>query len=134
MKLDLASPDVRIERLKTLILFSSLAVLSAALLCGCGKGSSGGDSADQKAFDSASPELKELWAQSQAAAGTNDFVAAVMPLRSMLTRNLSEQQMQAVQTALGNLDAKLMRAASRGDPAAQKALEMLRSPDAQVGR
>ena len=109
-------------------------MLSAALFCGCGRGGPKASSADQKAFDGASPELRELWVQAQAAAATNDYVVAIMTLRSMLPRNLSEGQMAAVQNALGNCDSKLTRAASRGDPAAQKALETLRSPDAQLGR
>ena len=107
---------------------------SALLLCGCGQGGRKLTSADIKAFEGASPELKQNWAQAQGAAGTNDYVVAILTLRSMLHQNLSKEQLEAVQNALSTYDAKLMKAADRGDPAAQRALETLRSPAAQLGR
>ena len=132
--LEIVSWRAKIRRLKTLIQFASLVTVSTALLCGCGSGSSKVGSADLKAFDSASPELKELWQQSQAAAGTNDYVQAILALRALMPRDLSPEQRAAVETAMGAYDAKLTRAAARGDPEAKKALETLRTPDAQLGR
>ena len=132
--LEIVSQRVTIGRLKTLIQYASLAVVSTALFCGCGPGSSKVGSADLKAFDSASPELKELWQQSQAAAGTNDYVQAILALRALMPRDLSPEQRAAVETAMGAYDAKLARAAAHGDAEAQKALETLRAPGAQPGR
>jgi hypothetical protein len=104
------------------------------LIAGCGPGGRKLTSADAKAFDGASPELKERWAKAQAAAATNDYVGSILTLRSMLSAGLSKPQIDAVQDALASYDAKLMKAVDKGDPAAQKALETLRSPGATLGR
>ena len=106
----------------------------AALLFGCGQSSSKLTSADLKTFDGATPQLKQNWAQAQAAGATNDYVQAIVTLRSMLSANLSKEQIEAVQNALSACDAKLMKAVNRGDAAAQKALETLRSPGTQMPR
>src|SRR2546427_406393 len=50
------------------------------------------------------------------------------------SRGLPKEQIDAVMDALSTYDAKLMKAVNRGDPAAQKALETLRSPGSQLGR
>jgi hypothetical protein len=109
-------------------------MLCAALLFGCGQSSSKLTSADLKTFDGATPQLKQNWAQAQAAAATNDYVQAIVTLRSMLSANLSKEQIEAVHNALSACDAKLMKAVNRGDAAAQKALETLRSPGTQMPR
>jgi hypothetical protein len=131
--LELVSARVTIRRLKTLIQYASLVVVSTALFCGCGQGKSKVDSADLKVFDSAPAELKDLWLQSQAAAGTNDYVQAMLALRALMQRELSPEQRAAVETTMGAYDAKLSRAAARGDAEAKKAQETLRSTDAQPG-
>ena len=120
--------------MKNLISFLLLAVSSALLLCGCGQASPKLTSANKKAFDGATPELQQRWAQDQAAGATNDYVQAIVTLRSMLSRGLSKEQIEAVQNALSSYDAKMMKAVDRGDAAAQNALETLRSPGTQMGR
>src|SRR5437764_838029 len=104
--------------MKNLILLAFLSLFSAMLLCGCGQASRKLTSADLKAFDGAGADLKQSWARAQAAAATNDYVVAILTLRSMLHQDLSKQQLGAVQNALANYDAKLMKAVDRGDPAA----------------
>jgi hypothetical protein len=114
--------------MKLLRLFASLQLLALALLLsGCGPGAPKVTTADNKAFETASPELKQDWAQSQAAAGTNNYTVALVTLRSMLAQNLSIEQIEAVQNAMRACNAKLMKAVENGDPAAQKALEALKS-------
>ena len=120
--------------MKRLLQITSGALIWAVLLCGCGEKTRKLTAADAKAFDSASPEIKQSWALAQAAAGTNDYVVSILTLRSMLSRGLSKEQIDAVMDALSTYDAKLMKAVNRGDPAAQKALETLRSPGSQLGR
>ena len=120
--------------MKNRILFSTWAILSAVLLGACGQGNPKLTSADTKAFDSATPQLKQKWAQAQAAAATNDYVQAIVTLRAMLLRDLSKEQVQAVKDALSAFDAKMMKAVDRGDPAAKKALEALSSPPTQFSR
>jgi len=134
LALDFPPWRARVFPLKSFILFASLAVFFATLLCGYGQGTARLTPADLTAFDGAAPELIESWVQAQAAAGTNDYVRAILTLRSMMPRNLSGEQMKAVQNAIGACDAKLMKAANRGDSAALKAVETLRSPGTQLGR
>jgi hypothetical protein len=118
--------------MKNLILISSVS-LFCALLFGCGKGPKL-TAADQKAFANAAPEIKQSWAQAQAAAATNDYVLAMVTLRSMLGPALSVEQIEAVQNAIRTYDAKLVNAASHGDTEAQKQLETLRSASTRRGR
>ena len=119
------------KKLISLLLF---AVVSAVLFGGCGPGSAKVTAANKKAFDSATPELQRKWAQVQAAGATNDYVQAIVTLRSMLPQNLSKEQIEAVQNAISMYDANMMKAVNRGDAAAQKALEILSSPGTQMGR
>jgi hypothetical protein len=132
--LELVFSQGTIRRLKTLIQYTSLAVVTTALFCGCGQGKSKVDSADLKAFDSAPAELKDLWLQSQSAAGTNDYLQATLVLRALMQRELSPGQRAVVETTTGTYEAKLSRAAARGDAEAKKALDTIRSIDAQPGR
>ena len=114
--------------MKHLRLFAFLQLLALALLLsGCGQGAPKVTETDNKAFETASPELKQNWAQSQAAASTNDYTTALVTLRSMLAQNLSIEQIEAVQNAMRACNAKLMKAVEKGDPAAQKAFEALKS-------
>ena len=100
-------------------------------LSGCGGTSS---SAHTKAFESASPELKESWAKVQTAEASKDYVTAIMTLRTMLPRDLTKEQRAAVENAMNNCDSRLTKAANGGDAAAQKALETLSSPASSRGR
>jgi len=120
--------------IKGIIVFSILVVALVTWLPGCGPAGRKITTADANAFNDASPELKEKWAKAQAAAATNDYVGSILTLRSMLSAGLSKPQVDAVQDALASYDAQLMKAVAKGDAAAQKALETLRSPGAQLGR
>src|SRR2546422_120065 len=120
--------------MKRLVLSAAIGAFSVALLCGCGRSASKMTSADMKAFNGATPELTQSWAAAQAAAGTNDYLFAILTLRSILRQNLSAAQLEAVQNAIQTYDAKLMKAADRGDATAQKTLETLRSPSTMLGR
>ncbi len=102
------------------------AILVATLLAGCSKGNKL-SSADQNAFASATPELKQSWADAQAAAAANDHVKAILTLRAMINPALSPGQITAIHNALEASDAVLMKAASHGDLEAQKKLETLRA-------
>jgi hypothetical protein len=127
-------PVIHMHPVNRFVLFAPIALFSIVLVNGCGPGGRKLTSADAKAFDNASPELKERWAKAQASIATNDYVGSIVTLRSMLSAGLSKPQIDAVQDALASYDAKLMKAVDHGDPAAQKALETLRSPGATMGR
>ncbi len=119
--------------MKQLILITSVSLLFTALFVGCGK-SAKLAAADQKAFANAPPEVKQPWDLAQAAAATNDYVQAIVTLRSMLNPTLSVSQIEAVQNAIRTYDAKLVSAASHGDQEAQRQLEALRSASTRRGR
>lgn len=104
------------------------------ILAGCGEKAPKVTATDAKAFEGADPELKVSWDRARASGATNDYVGAILTLRSLLPRNLSPAQRTAVENAMGQYDGQMMKAVNRGDPAATKALEALRSPGAQLGR
>jgi hypothetical protein len=118
--------------MKNLILISSVSVF-CALVFGCGKGPKL-TAADQKAFANAAPDIKQSWVVAQAAAATNDYVQAILTLRSLLGPALSVEQIEAVQNAITAYDTKLVNAASHGDTEAQKQLDTLRSAATRRGR
>ncbi len=107
--------------------------LLAAFLTGCGPAAPKVTSADMQAFQSATPELKQAWTRAHAAAATNDYGLAIVTLRSMIPQNLTVEQVEAVQNSMRAYNVKLMTAADRGDAAAQKAIEMLRSGNTRPG-
>ena len=107
-------------------------LLLALIAAGCSKGTKL-SSADQKAFASAAPEVKQSWMLAQAAAGTNDLVTAIVTLRSLLGQNLTVEQVEAAQNAMRMYSTKLMTDASHGDIEAQRKLEALRTVGGRRG-
>lgn len=99
--------------------------LLAAVLIFAGCGDSGFTLTKQEraAFNSATPEVKQLWEDALKADKANDYLTAGEKFRALLTNNISADQLVAVQTALGAFNIRLNDAAAKGDAAAQKALE-----------
>ena len=83
------------------------------------------------AFKNASPELKQDWDQAMKADQANDFLAANTNYVSLLNRQISPEQLLAVQSAVGALNARMQAAAAKGNAAAQKAIEDLKNLGAQ---
>jgi hypothetical protein len=104
------------------------------LLCGCSKDSSSLSSHDKKAFDSASPELKQMWQTALDASRTNDFEGAKTLLYNLARSDITPDQQQAVKRALTELDQKFTQALEKGDPAAKQALEALQKNPPNRGR
>jgi hypothetical protein len=97
------------------------------LLCGCGhKVPDGISNADKQAFDSAPPELKEVWLKGLEAFNTNDYATAQNLFYSLLNQELSPAQKQAVANETTIVMNRLYSGAEKGDPDALKALEELR--------
>ncbi len=96
-------------------------VVSAAFLLGCNRGPALHDS---NAFQSASPELKTMWATAYAAAKTNGYVLAYSTLQNLRNQtNLDAQQIQAVDELIGVVGTRMFDAANKGNPEAVKALQ-----------
>ncbi len=114
--------------MKTLLRFS-LALVLGLLLVGCGRGTKAppASAADVAAFDQAKPELKQTWQDALAADKKNDYATAHKLLTSLQTQELSTDQREAVKKVFANLSERLRAALENGDPAAQKALQEIRS-------
>jgi hypothetical protein len=104
--------------------FIAICVLLACVLTqGCGDSAYTLSKEEAAAFNGATPEVKQLWEQARKADQANDYLAAGNSYRSLLAKGITPEQMAAVQTALGGLNIRLNEAATKGDAAAQKALE-----------
>ena len=106
----------------------SVCLLSVLLLSGCAKGGSQQLSAsDLKAFDSAAPDMKQMWSTALEASKTNDYVGGQLLFGKLLAMELSPAQRDAVSKESTALNQRLYDAFSKGDPAAQKAMQELRA-------
>jgi len=108
--------------------FTTLLAVAAVLLCGgCKKGGSPGPTAAEiKAFEAASPEVKQVWQAALDADRTNDYSKGLSLYYSLLGENLNDEQRDAVGRLSTGLKQRLSDAAQKGDAAAQAALQELR--------
>jgi len=104
------------KKLLTIVCLTAAALLFA----GCG-------GPDKSAFNNAAPEVKQVWNQAIAADQANDYVAANTNYTALLSRDVSSEQLAAVQSALRALNQRMQAAATKGDAAAQKAFEDLKN-------
>lgn len=104
------------------------------LVLGCGRSTSGTASQDNNAFDSAAPEIKQTWQAALEASRTNDFEGSKKLFYSLITPDCTPAQQEAVKHAMTALDQKFSEALSKGDPAAQEALDALRKNPPNRGR
>lgn len=105
------------------LLFSTL-----LLLAGCGGDKVKVTGANLEAFKSAPPEIQQKWDKALQDDKANNYAAAGKAYFELLrTPNLSPEQLQAVQNAAAALNQKMYAAADKGDAAAQKAINELRS-------
>lgn len=111
-----------------------LVAFACLLSAGCRAKSGGVSSEDNKAFDSAAPEIKQTWQAAIEAGRTNDFEGSKKLFYSLITPETTPAQQEAVKHALGVVDQKFSEALSKGDPAAQQALEALRKSAPNRGR
>ena len=96
-------------------------LLVALMLVACGSQS------DKSAFKNAAPELKRVWDQAVAADKANNYLAANTNYFSLMSRDISAEQFVVVQSAISALNGRMQTAAAKGDAAAQKAIEELKS-------
>jgi|WetSurMetagenome_2_1015567.scaffolds.fasta_scaffold305810_2 hypothetical protein len=118
-----------------IILTISLAVMAVLVLGGCKKNSPVGPvAADFKAFDSATPEVKQVWQAALDADHTNDFAKGLTLYYSLLGGNLTPEQQESVKRLSTGLNQRLMDAVQKGDAAAQAGLQELRQGARNRGR
>jgi len=110
---------------KTVIRFLSLA--ACVLLAGCSEDSQKLSSSDRAIFNHAAPEIKQVWDRALASDHANDYLVANTNFVSLLSREISPEQLLAVQSALASLNARMNKAAANGDATALKAIENLKS-------
>lgn len=81
---------------------------------------------NKAAFDSAKPELQQVWQRALAASKANEYFRASTNFVSLLSRDLTPDQLVAVQDALANLNERIHTAAAKGDSKAKDALSALK--------
>ncbi len=85
-------------------------------------------SVDKSAFNSAKPELQQIWRTGLEASKASDYVRANTNFLSLLSRNITPNQLVAVQDALASLNERMHTAAAKGNQAAREAVEFLKRP------
>jgi hypothetical protein len=90
---------------------------------GCHKQPSVAVNPDQlKAFDDASPEIKQAWQNALASDATTNYLDTENQLQALKKMNLSTNQYVTVQTELDVFHYRLVQAAEKNDPAAVQAV------------
>ena len=105
-----------------------LAVLAAPLLVGsCGhKAGPAPGGGDPRAFDKATPEVKQVWERALEADRTNVYVVAQMLLYGLSRQQLPPEQQDAVTRQTSAINKRMYDAAEKGDAAAMDAIRELR--------
>jgi hypothetical protein len=105
------------------------AVVSVAILpgSGCSKKSTGSVAIHSKAFDSAQPDVKQLWDQAVAADAAHNYSDTVTALKALRTKPLNDEQMVALDKETTDFKTRLFDAAGKNDPAAVQAVQLMRS-------
>lgn len=93
------------------------------LASGCGDHPPKLSSEEGKAFESAPPEVKQVWDKALAADKSNDYVAAQIALDSLSQMTLNDLQKKALSTERDAFGQRLMRAVNKNDPAAIQAVQ-----------
>jgi hypothetical protein len=102
-------------------------VAAGILLAGCDDDTGKPSASDRAVFNQAAPEMKQVWDKAIAADKANDYLAANTNFVSLLKREITPEQLLAVQSALASLNARMNKAAAKGDAAALKAMDYLKN-------
>jgi len=102
--------------------FAKLSVFCIAaglMVAGCQKKAA----ADNQAFNSAPPEIKQVWDKAVADDKANDYVAAVTGYHELMAKKsgLTPSQLDALNAAALAINQRLYTAANAGDAAAKEA-------------
>ena len=98
------------------------------MLCGgCKKSSATGPTtAEIKAFDTATPEVKQVWQTTLQPDHTNVYAGGITLYFSLMRKDLTPAQQEVVAKLSTSLKQRMSDAAQKGDPAAQAAVQELR--------
>ena len=108
------------------IFMISLAVATVLVVGGCKQSSSTGPgAAEVKAFETATPEVKQIWQTALEADHTNDYAKGLTLYYSLLSENLTPEQREAVGKLSTGLKQRMSDAAEKGDASAQAAVQQL---------
>lgn len=93
--------------------------LIAGMLSGCGRKAGTGS----HIFDSASPDLKQVWDGAMTADKSNDYVTAITGYHQLMAQKdkLTPDQIEAVNDAALAVNQRMYTAANNGDAAAKDA-------------
>lgn len=81
---------------------------------------------NQRAFENAPPELKEIWTQAMEADKTNDFYKAEVLLYELIRQVPAPEQVEAARSELVLVHARFQDLVSKGEPAAKAAFEQMK--------
>jgi hypothetical protein len=101
--------------------------LSLLLLFVAGCHSQSSPKVDAKAFAQAAPELKRFWDSAQTADQTNNYADAQAFYYTLLRKNLTPEERQAVSAASTALNQRFTKALQAADPGAKAALVQMRA-------
>jgi hypothetical protein len=104
------------------------------LLSACGNNDYRLSAKDMAAFKDATPEMKLEWEKGLKADKANDYLAASTNFRSLLSQNITPDQLVALQTALGGLNERMNNAAAKGLESRRAAAVIDRSQQRQDQR
>ena len=114
--------------MKILYRLAPLALGVLFVMAGCGQKGLGKLSAkDEASFDQAAPEVKQMWTKASEASKANDYTTAYNLYYELVNMELTPEQKAAVSKANVALNDRLMAALDKGDPAAQQALQEMKS-------
>ncbi len=109
-------------------------LLLACAVAGCKKPVAG-TNADSKLFQSAAPEIKSAWDDGVAAMQTNGYVPAYLGLRQLRAQpGVTQEQKDAINARLKQINTQLGEAAQKGDTSAAEALTEIRNASRMRGR
>jgi hypothetical protein len=107
-------------------IISLIAISIIAIAVGaCGKKKAVGElpATSARAFDNATPEIKDLWIQALEADKTNDYYRAEVLLFEILRQKPAEEQMAAAKDEMTLVHQRMKDGLAKGDPAAKAAFE-----------
>ena len=109
-------------------IYTILLVVAVGLVSsGCKRSSAAGPAAaETKAFDTATPEVKQVWQTALDADRTNDYGKGLILYYSLLRENLTPEQRDAIARLSTSLKQRMSDAAQKGDTAAQAAVQKFR--------
>ena len=123
MAIKLRASNTPVKHLGTALLLA--AVLAGFSTAGCKKQTES-SKPNPAAFDTAAPEIKNIWDLALEADRTNDYYAAEVMLYDLTRKEITPEQLQAAKNQLVLTHHRMQDGVEKGDPEAKAAFEKIR--------